>query len=328
MARFLNGLIPLSVLVYLGGEHYLAPGTNARWQWMVAAALAKYGVVLRISSGANGYRWLDKQKEAFRNEPAGNAAYPGTSSHGGIWGGRECMAIDVANWQDLAPGNRDLAWARFVALCRLAGFTTGLFSWEPWHIVDFNDIWTIPENLVAATAETAPTPLQEEDDMLIIRITVFDGSVHICQLGNGLFASLVPEDREDILRDINRQPREYDFSITSLPSLLRTHGCDPNIWDVRDGKLVVLDPLTGEVGTGKTWTAQNAMRGALAGIKLPTVDLAPIVAAVVKAIKDNPVNDVNEEEIAKAVVAILPKNPTAEQIAKAVSDEASKRLAS
>lgn len=153
-----NGAIPLEKLVHLGGEHYLPPGTAARWQWLVAQAREKYGVTLRITQGPNGYRWLDAQWKTFREEPAGNAAYPGTSSHGGIWDDRVCMAIDVANWQDLGG---KAAWGRFAALCRLAGFTVLLFDWEPWHITDFNDPWAVPD---WAAGKTPLTPESEEDD--------------------------------------------------------------------------------------------------------------------------------------------------------------------
>lgn len=163
MARYANGQIPLDVLVWLGGEHYLAPGTAVRWQWLVRAALEKYGVRLYISEGANGYRWYAKQVEA-RNALGIWAAVPGYSSHGGSYNGSECMAIDVANWAELG-------WARFVALCRLAGFTTNFVTPEElWHIGDFNDIWSIPEHLLELPA-IKPAPIQtitnQGDDMTL-----------------------------------------------------------------------------------------------------------------------------------------------------------------
>lgn len=148
---FANGKIPLDQLQHLGGDHYLPAGTAARWLWMVAAGQVKYGVTLRITPGPNAYRWFDAQVDAKRaacgRGRCQDAADPGSSSHGGVYKGRPAMAIDVTNWRDLAPGDEKLAWARFAALCRLAGFTTLLFSWEPWHIVDFNDPWTVPENM-------------------------------------------------------------------------------------------------------------------------------------------------------------------------------------
>lgn len=125
---------------------HLAPaGTAARWRWMVNAAREKYGVILRVTPGWNIYRPL-RMQFIYRQRLGIMAAVPRTSSHGGTFNGRECMAIDVQNWADLAPGNVDLAWARFVALCRLAGFTVDFVTpRELWHIGDFNDIWNPPE---------------------------------------------------------------------------------------------------------------------------------------------------------------------------------------
>lgn len=162
-----NGRIPLSLLVHLGGDHYLPPGTAARWRWLVQAAYEKYGVRLRITQGPNAYRWYEAQVEAKEEACARgrcqDAAAPGFSSHGGLFEGRQVMAADVANWQELGstPSGKD-AWGRFEALCRLAGFTVLFFDWEPWHITDFNDPWTVPD---WAAGKTPLTPESEEDEM-------------------------------------------------------------------------------------------------------------------------------------------------------------------
>lgn len=171
---YANGAIPLSRLRHLGGQHYLPAGTAARWLWMVAQGKAKYGVTLRITPGPNAYRWLQAQKDARREACArgrcNDASVAGFSTHGGVWDGRECMAIDVNNWRDLAPGDEKLAWARFAALCRLAGFTVLLFAWEQWHITDFNNVWAIPAFISggnsAAAAKPAPVRAPEEADMI------------------------------------------------------------------------------------------------------------------------------------------------------------------
>lgn len=158
-----NGRIPLSMLVHLGGEHYLPHGTASRWLWLVAAARDKYGVTLRITKGPNAYRWFEAQVDAKQEATAAgrpqDAAAPGFSTHGGVVDGQEVMAIDVANWADLAD-DEDLAWARFVALCRMAGLTVLFIPWERWHIVDQNDVWAVP-----AWATAAPIPESEEDEM-------------------------------------------------------------------------------------------------------------------------------------------------------------------
>lgn len=139
MARYANGRIPLHALIHLGGEHYLAPATNARWQWMIRTCQAERGVTLRITAGMNGYRDYAAQQWAYNNLPAGQAAYPGTSSHGGVYNGRDSMAIDVANWGQVGQ-------SYFYDLARRAGFEPGVFDWEPWHIVDWSP-WVMPAGL-------------------------------------------------------------------------------------------------------------------------------------------------------------------------------------
>ncbi|WP_337004124.1 MULTISPECIES: hypothetical protein [unclassified Microbacterium] len=142
---YANGRIPLDRLVHLGGEHYLPPGTAARWQWLQRAAWEKYGVWLVITVGWNAYRPFDIQV-IYRRDLGVWAAVPDFSTHGGKVNGREVFAIDVNNWAALG-------WARFSALCRLAGFTVNFVTPEElWHIGDYNDAWAIP-----AGADTTPT---------------------------------------------------------------------------------------------------------------------------------------------------------------------------
>lgn len=159
MTRYENGRAPLSDLVKLGDQHYLPAGTCARWQELQRLAWEKYGVWLVITPGWNGYRPLNIQVQ-YRAELGIWAAVPGTSSHGLTYQGRDCAAIDVNNWQSLAPGNQSLAWARFVALCRLVGFTIDFVTpQELWHIGDF-DPFTIP---AFAAINIKPIPVEEED---------------------------------------------------------------------------------------------------------------------------------------------------------------------
>lgn len=159
MGGYANGRFPLSMLVHLGGKIYLPAGTAARWQWMVAQALAKYGVLLYITPGWNGYRPYDIQVE-YRRDLGIWAAVPGYSSHGLIYRGKLVAAADVGNWQDLAPGNQALAWSRFKALCRLAGFTVDFVTpQELWHIGDFNDVWTPPAFTAGNASKPTPAPV-------------------------------------------------------------------------------------------------------------------------------------------------------------------------
>lgn len=151
MALYPNGRYPLGMFVHLGGDLYLSPSLNARWNEAVRLGIEKYGVRLHITGpsprgwdGANGYRWLEKQVQ-YKSAFGIWAAYPGASSHGGSYRGREVFALDVANWRDLAYGNQSLAWARFVALMRVVGLTTDFVSpREEWHVGDFNNAWVVP----------------------------------------------------------------------------------------------------------------------------------------------------------------------------------------
>lgn len=181
MAGYANGDVPLSLLVHLGGQHYLLPGVNAYWQGLVAEAKQLYGVTLRITGGYNGYRPRFAQEQYLRDfytshylPVAGyeyyyagrwwkrkpgmpKAAKPGTSPHGAYG------AIDVANWSWLAPSERE-AWSRFDALCRKWKFATNRVKGELWHIEFLGDAWFVP---AWAGGDSKPIEINEseEDDM-------------------------------------------------------------------------------------------------------------------------------------------------------------------
>lgn len=143
MTNHANGRIPLDQLVHLGGEHYLPPGTAARWKWLQQAAWEKYGIWLVITPGWNAYRPLNIQI-VYKAKYGVMAAEAGKSSHGGTYGGQIVFAIDVQNWGALS-------WARFAALCRLAGFTVDFVKpKELWHIGDFNNGWAVPAGAAEA----------------------------------------------------------------------------------------------------------------------------------------------------------------------------------
>ncbi|MDQ1111182.1 hypothetical protein QE418_000630 [Microbacterium testaceum] len=161
MTRYRNGEAPLSDLVYLGPEFYLPAGTAARWRELQRLAWEKYSVWLVPTSGWNGYRPLSVQYE-YREELGIWAAVPGYSSHGLTFNGRDCAAIDVNNWASLAPRDEALAWARFVALCRIVGFTVDFVTpREKWHIGDF-DPFTVPA-FADITINPRPVPKEWED---------------------------------------------------------------------------------------------------------------------------------------------------------------------
>jgi hypothetical protein len=187
--NYANGRIPLDKLERLGPDFYLPAGTAARWRELIRLALEKYGVTLRPSPGWNGYRPYDEQVKA-RNALGIYAAVPGYSSHGGVWVGQVCMAIDVNNWRDLAPGNVSLAWARFVALCRLVGFRTNFVSPEElWHIGDFNDIWNAI--VFAAVVINHATTAKPKEDIGMYLIKAENRGTAL--VGARHFASLTPD---------------------------------------------------------------------------------------------------------------------------------------
>lgn len=147
--RYPNGEIPKSELVYLGDEHWLTPGTAVRWRAFQEDVYANEGVWLYITPGPNAYRDIESQWTTYWNEPPGNAAYPSTSSHGGVYDGRDSMAIDVANWGQIGR-------EKFYAYARKHGFEPGYFDWEPWHIIDWSP-WDHQEEL--------PNGGEEDEDM-------------------------------------------------------------------------------------------------------------------------------------------------------------------
>lgn len=165
MTRYRNGEAPLHEMVKLGDKHYLPHGTAARWREMQRLAWEKYGVWLEITPGWNGYRPLHIQYE-YRAELGVWAAVPGYSSHGLTFNGQDMAAIDVNNWRSLAPGNSSLAWARFVALCRIVGFITNFVSPEElWHIGDPNP-FSIP---AFADISINPRPVSEEEQIMGVK---------------------------------------------------------------------------------------------------------------------------------------------------------------
>lgn len=165
-----NGRFPLSLFVHRGGNIYLTPSLNARWDEMVRLALEKYRVRLWITGdidglgGWNGYRPWDAQGR-YKNHYGRGAAAQGFSSHGGVYQGREVFALDIGNVDALAPGNASLAHARLTALAQAVGLTVNFVSpSEWWHVGDFNNAWVVPTfGTPAINHHTTNVP--EEDDM-------------------------------------------------------------------------------------------------------------------------------------------------------------------
>lgn len=182
---FLNGEIPPpgsagSPLVVIATgidsngywEFQITAATFARWQAAKRYAEQHFGRTIYIRTGWNVYRPLNIQWDAYnRAKRQGNplgAAYPKTSSHGGNWRGRDCLAIDV--------DPNGLTWAQVWEACRAAGFECGLITaqmsgfsdGEPWHVIDFNAFGPVPAGLDVSIFTPQQLP-QEDSDMRAIR---------------------------------------------------------------------------------------------------------------------------------------------------------------
>lgn len=161
MARYRNGFVPKSQLIHTAGEHWFTPGTLQKWENLIADVKRNEGVTLYVTSGPNAYRDYAAQVEAKR-EHGKNAAYPGTSSHGGVFEGRDSMAIDCANWMQIGKN-------KFYAYARKHGFEPGYFSWEPWHIIDWDPWRAVTPPTPTPTPEPLPIPLPEGKTMADVK---------------------------------------------------------------------------------------------------------------------------------------------------------------
>lgn len=109
------------------------------------------------------------------------AAVPGYSFHGLTFQGRDCAAVDVNNWRALAPGNESPAWPRFVALCRLVGFTVEFVApREEWHIggLDPYTVHAFAAIVIKPATTARPLQFEEEDRMSNIRRHESRGQVY------------------------------------------------------------------------------------------------------------------------------------------------------
>ncbi|GAB2519377.1 hypothetical protein [Paramicrobacterium agarici] len=144
MARYRNGRIPASQLVWFWALNQYGKRERFRATRATAARLTAFiddvktneGVQLYITSGPNVYRDYGQQvgmraKYAALGKPL-QAAYPGTSSHGGEYRGRDSLAADIYNY-DAIP------WATFVKYAKKHGLITNFVTpTEYWHIGDPN----------------------------------------------------------------------------------------------------------------------------------------------------------------------------------------------
>jgi hypothetical protein len=165
VSRYQNGRVPLDVLEHLGGDIYLPPATAARWRGFRDDVKAETGVTLYITpatsrgwDGWNGYRPLGSQI-TYKAHLGMQAAMPGTSSHGGVYQGSDCFAMDIGNYWAVP-------WEVFTRLARKWGLTTNFVTPEErWHVGDKNP-WTMPDG---SGGSTTPT-IKEDDEMYSVLI--------------------------------------------------------------------------------------------------------------------------------------------------------------
>jgi hypothetical protein len=303
MPTYSNGYIPANLLITFASgtngdgywEHQLSAGTLAKHRALVARAKQRTGKTLQATPGWSCYRPY-KWQVVYRDRYGNGAAVPGTSSHGGVWEGRQTLAIDYHNWATVYGGDQ----AAFFADARAVGLSPGMimrsrgYPDEPWHLIDMDPWAPAP----ASAGSTPFTTASEEDDNMIMLDIKAGPDVHKCALGEGIFKHFVGAEPFQRVMLVSRSADDWQpIDISELPTFLATYGCDRNIWDFRDAngkslpagtpgaRFVVLDPLTGSVASGNTWTASGATRAAIAGIKAPALDPAPIVNAVKVAIE-------------------------------------------
>ncbi|MCC2033059.1 hypothetical protein [Microbacterium allomyrinae] len=190
---FKNGEVPYSVVsvVLASGtdsngywEFRCTPAFAARWASAKREAERRFGRTIHIRAGWNIYRPLFSQRTARTNAcKQGNcngAAVEGTSSHGGEWRGRPCLAVDV--------DPNGLTWDQVDQAMEAAGFSarliteamSGIKGGERWHYIDFNAFAPLP---AGSTSSDTPSPAvaEEEEDMF----TIYRRGGSIRVVGNG-----------------------------------------------------------------------------------------------------------------------------------------------
>jgi len=166
---------------------------------------------------------------------------------------------------------------RILAIMADHGWYRTVYRWV-------NGVWTLVEewhfehsperdnhiNDPAAPAAQIPS---EEDDMLALRIKDGAGRSHLAALGVGVFRHFIEGDNPEWVKNVIRSDDAWvDVPLPQLPALLRTYGCDLQIWDVRDSAFVVLDPLDNTVRSGNMWSAANAARAKLTPIQVNSAE--------------------------------------------------------
>lgn len=196
-----------------------------------------------------------------------------------------------ANWGHVAPSLGDgravmtdpedweATWGRDLGITDVVSWTrnrTGKVTYLGWARTYGENTAYITTDQTSGDGSRPFTP-SEEDDMLMLRIKTNTGT-HLTALGNGVFRHFIPQDPYDKVMKVSRSADDWqDITLAELPAFLRTYGCDLNIWDIRGGAFVILDPLDGSVRSGNVWTAVNAARSTVAQVKVTSEQTAAYI---------------------------------------------------
>ncbi|QLF84358.1 endolysin [Microbacterium phage Karate] len=226
----------------------------------------------------NGVPW-------YRVSPAGTVAVPGTSNHQINIARGQRGALDIYDTgSDAGVLTRGSFRARvFDEIAGKYGYDSEGYNFaEPWHKRYNRDPWrAVP---VSGGNNTTTKTSEEDNTMLMLNVKV-GKAVHKCTLDTKVFRHFVGSDPYEYIKNLARTADDWqDVDISQLPALLRTYGCDLNIWDIRNGAFCVLDPLDGSVKPGNMWSAENAVRRQIADAdalaKKRAEDLAKQLTAV------------------------------------------------
>ncbi|UDG78655.1 lysin A [Microbacterium phage Neptune] len=202
----------------------------------------------------NGVPW-------YRVSPAGTVAVPGTSNHQINIARGQRGALDIYDTgSDAGVLTRGSFRARvFDEIAGKYGYDSEGYNFgETWHKRYNRDPWrAVP----TSGGNNTTTKTSEEDNTMLMLNVKIGKAVHKCTLDTKVFRHFVGSDPYEYIKNLARTNDDWqDIDISQLPALLRTYGCDLNIWDVRNGAFCVLDPLDGSVKPGNMWSAENAVR--------------------------------------------------------------------
>jgi hypothetical protein len=298
MPTYQNGYIPRELLTIIGSgtdnygryEWLLSPGTAAKHYALVERAHRRTRKWLSPSPGWSCYRPYAWQVK-YRAEWGNGAAWPGTSSHGGLWEGRQTLAIDYGNWDEVYRGVGGNS--AFYEDVRAVGLSPGLiappnYPYEPWHVVDL-DPWAPAFASGGSTPFPGEEPTKPEGSKMTIYVRRDDGLVVAIPEGGPVY-NFPSQEEYDATRNI----------IAFVNGQRQKHG----------QPLVTLPPTTAELVDEATMNAANVNRliysqGA-ASSAAPSVDVKALAAALIPLLpRPESAPEVNVEDIEDAVSRAL-----------------------